>query len=518
MKDQLIAYMRAGYPCLFLVTNEEQRASAEIAAACAFESKEQKIKSRPDVFHWSCTAGIVSVGEDARIFDGTAEPEEMLKLFQSEQFSPRSVLVAHDFHLFLGDNAYPQLVRRLRETLAIAKSCGKCIIITGAVHKLPPELQKEVTVLEFKLPDAEQLRDVLRALLTTAKKPLPEADAEKDILRAAGGLTTTEAENAFSLSLVKHGEVVPREVAKEKAATVKKNGLLKIFETDTDLSAIGGLDMLKEWLRRRRNVSTDAARAYGLAFPKGVFLFGPPGTGKSLSAKATAATLGGLPLLQCDIGAIFGSLVGQSEANIRTMIQTAEAVAPCVLWIDELDKALQGMGSSGSTDGGTGARVLGSILQWMTEKKSEVFVVATANHPERLPAEILRKGRWDELFFVDLPNKEERRAIWEIQIRKNDRLPENFDLGLLITASDGFTGAEIEAVIKDAMCSAFSEDGRELTTDDILSAIQSTQPVSKMMAEEIKAMRQWAAGRARLSSKPEAAPTATGRKLEIGGN
>ena len=215
---------------------------------------------------------------------------------------------------------------------------------------------------------------------------------------------------------------------------------------------------------------------------------------------------------------IFGSLVGQSEANMRTMIQTAEAVAPCVLWIDELDKALQGMGSSDSTDGGTGARVLGSILQWMTEKKSEVFVVATANHPERLPAEILRKGRWDELFFVDLPNKEERRAIWEIQIRKNDRLPENFDLGLLITASDGFTGAEIEAVIKDAMCAAFSEDGRELTTDDILSAIQSTQPVSKMMAEEIKAMRQWAAGRARLSSKPEAAPTATGRKLEIGGD
>ena len=502
MKNKLIAYIKAGYSGLFLVTSEEHRATAEIVAAA-------KATGRA-LYRWSCTAGLVGPSGDSL---GKQDPVDMLNEFIA--MGPKTVVVAHDLHAFLKGEPYPQIVRRLREALFTGKAIGKHLIITGSVLHLPPDLQKEILPLEFALPDRDQLREVLRDLLTQQGKPLPTTEAEIEIVRAAGGLTTTEAENAFAFSLVQHGRVVPKVVATEKAQTVKKNGILEIFDSAFNLDDIGGLDELKDWMIRRRFCYGDDATAYGLKTPKGVVCFGPPGTGKSLVAKATCNILGGLPLLRCDVGAIFGSLVGESERNMRTVIQTAEAVAPCIVWIDELDKAFSGSKSSGSTDGGTGSRVLGTFLQWMNDKTSPVFVVATANHPEVLPSELLRKGRWDELFFVDLPNAAERQSIWVIQLARTKRIAASFDLNALVAASNGYTGSEIETVVNDAMFSAFSDNKREFDTGDILASLKSTTPVSKMMAEEITKMRDWAKGRARLASRPEPVAAINRRSLDL---
>ena len=502
MKNKLIAYIKAGYSGLFLITSEEHRATAEIAAAA-------KATGRA-VYRWSCTAGLVGPSGDSL---GKQDPGDMLNEFIA--MGPKTVLIAHDFHAFLKGDPYPAIVRRLREALFTGKASGKHFIITGAALHLPQDLQKEILPLEFKLPDRDQLREVLSDFLAGQGKPQPTPETEIEIVRAAGGLTTTEAENAFAFSLVQHGKIVPKVVATEKAQTVKKNGVLEIFDSALNLDDIGGLDELKDWMCRRRSCYGDDAIAYGLKTPKGVVCFGPPGTGKSLVAKATCNILGGLPLLRCDVGAIFGSLVGESERNMRTVIETAEAVAPCIGWIDELDKAFSGSKSSGSTDGGTGSRVLGTFLQWMNDKTSPVFVVATANHPESLPSELLRKGRWDELFFVDLPNAVERFWIWSIQLKRTKRLVADFDLPALVSASNGYTGAEIETVVTDAMFFAFSDSKREFDTTDILGSLAATTPVSKMMAEEITKMRDWAKGRARLASRPEPVTALNRRSLDL---
>ncbi len=255
-------------------------------------------------------------------------------------------------------------------------------------------------------------------------------------------MTTTEAENAGALSVVETGRLNAPVIAREKAQAVKKNGLLELVEAQESLDSIGGLDVLKEWLLKRREAFTPRAMEYGLPTPKGVLMLGIPGCGKSLTAKATASVFG-VPLLRLDAGRIFAGLVGQSESNLRSVIQTAEAIAPCVLWLDELEKGLSGSKSSGSTDGGTSARVFGSLLSWMQEKKSPVFIVATANDVSQLPPELLRVGRWDQLFFIDLPTREEREVIWPLQIAKYGREPETFDLPQLARATEGFTGSEI---------------------------------------------------------------------------
>jgi SpoVK/Ycf46/Vps4 family AAA+-type ATPase len=283
--------------------------------------------------------------------------------------------------------------------------------------------------------------------------------------------------------------------------------LLEIIETRESLDSIGGLDAMKDWLLKRRHAFTQRAVDYGLPPAKGLLIIGIAGTGKSLSAKVTARVFG-VPLLKLDAGRLYGGLVGQSEANLRSVIQTAEAIAPCCLWLDELDKGLAGSKSSGSTDGGTSARVLGSLLSWMQEKTAPVFVVATANDVSQLPPELLRAGRWDALFFVDLPNMDERQAIWSIQIRKHGRNPADFDPGQLAWASDGLTGSEIEAVFVEALYDAFDRD-TEPTDLDIARVLTDFVPLSKTMAESITALRTWATGRARCATSP----TATERRL-----
>jgi len=494
MQTQIINYVRAGYPGLYILSYEEQRVEAElkaVAEAACF-----------GLHTWSITEGIIDCTH--RQVGGCIDPLEMLDAFT--KLPEKSILVVSDLHLFLAE-PNPVLFRKIKDVLLMAKASSRVLIMVGCQLKLPPELEKELTVVEFKLPDREQLRTVLNGIGESARI---EFKANIDaILDAASGLTTIEAENAFALSVVEARELLPQIVASEKAATIKKHGILEIIDATTDLDDIGGLELLKSWLTKRKDAFGERARQYGLPTPKGCLIIGIPGTGKSLTAKASANILG-VPLLKLDAGKIFASLVGESERNWRNAIQTAEAVAPCVLWIDELEKGFGGSKSSGQTDGGTSARVFGSFLQWLQEKTAAVFVVATANDVSQLPPELLRKGRFDENWFVDLPGPEEREAIWRIQISRRCRKPDDYEIVGLAKASDGFTGAEIEALYTEALFAAF-ETGHE--PDDLLIAqlANETVPLSKMMATEIQGLRQWAQGRARRASASGERKTA--RKL-----
>ena len=293
----------------------------------------------------------------------------------------------------------------------------------------------------------------------------------------------------------------------------KKIGLLEIIETKESLNSIGGLDCLKDWLVRRKDAFSQRAISYGLPALKGLLILGLPGTGKSLTANATAAVFN-VPLLKLDAGKLYGGLVGQSEANLRSVIQTAEAIAPCCLWIDELEKGFAGSKSSGQTDGGTSARVFGSFLSWMQEKTKPVFVVATANDVSQLPPEMLRKGRFDELFYVDLPDDTERESIWRIVITKHRRDPNDYDLRQLSRITEGLTGAEIEAVYLEAMFAAF-ERSKEPTDLDIASVLNGFVPLARLMAEQIEGLRKWSCGRARPATSVSSACERKLRKLEV---
>ncbi len=298
---------------------------------------------------------------------------------------------------------------------------------------------------------------------------------------------------------------------------IRKSGHLEYFHPKATLDDIGGLDNLKSWLNRRRQSFTKDARDFGLETPRGVLLLGLPGTGKSLAAKAVANAWQ-LPLLRLDMGKIYGGIVGQSEANIRSALQTAEALAPSILWVDEIEKGLSGMQSSGATDGGTTSRVLGTFLTWMQEKEKPVFVVATANHIAQLPPELLRKGRVDEIFFVDLPVQQDRKDIISIHLKRRNRLDDftQDELDELAIASKGFTGAELEEAVKEAMFLAFDE-GHQLNKDDILKAIQATSPLSLTMAEMIQDTRAWSKGRAvaASSAEPEALDLYSSKKPRL---
>ena len=312
--------------------------------------------------------------------------------------------------------------------------------------------------------------------------------------------------------LIATKSIDPKIIAREKANSLKRNGLLEIVQSATSLADVGGLENLKEWLGRRARAFGASAKTYGLPAPKGLLIVGIPGTGKSLTAKATAGAFG-LPLLRLDMGRVFGGIVGQSEANLRAVIQTAEAIAPCVLWIDEIEKGLSGSKSSGSSDGGTSSRVFGSFLSWMQEKEKPVFVVATANDVSQLPPEFLRKGRFDEMFFVDLPDVGERAQIWEIVVKRHGRNPKDFDTTALAKASGELTGAEIDAVFVDALYDAFLDDAREPTDLDLANAMTRMVPLARLMDGQIAALKHWAKGRARTAAADQSAPKRHTRRV-----
>lgn len=482
----LSTYLQAGHPGLIITTPEETRAEAEIFAVC--ESLQRHLLA------WSSSDGLLDLTEQRTT--PCPDPLDVLDQldarFQSD--SPRLVALLRDLQLHL-DSQDPLLVRRLKDTLRLAKANGHALLLLGCRSKLPPELEHEFTGLQFDLPGTSQLATVLAAIAQSANLPELPADVRESALQSALGLTSTEAENAFALSVVETGGISPAVIAREKARTLKKNGLIEVVPASTSLDDIGGLGLLKEWLLRRAGAFSQRAKDYGLPAPKGLLIVGIPGTGKSLTAKATASAFG-LPLLRLDMGRVFGGIVGQSEANLRAVIQTAEAIAPCVLWIDEIEKGFSGSQSSGSTDGGTSSRVFGSFLSWMQEKAKPVFVVATANDVSKLPPEFLRKGRFDEMFFVDLPDVQERADIWDIVIARHGRKPTDYDTVVLARACEQFTGAEIEAVFVDALHEAFAA-GREPEANDLLLAISNTVPLANLMDSQIAALRHWSRGRAR---------------------
>ena len=490
--NNLINYIRAGYPGIYLLSSEEVR--VEHALKRIAEVVDRILLS------WSVSEGFIDL-RDKKV---TQAPDPMQALAHVSALEEQAIVLLKDFHLFIEDNN-PVLVRQVKETLRVGKAKGKTLIVLACRLALPAELEREFVALEFALPDKAALAVVLENIARSADLPLAEGEQRELLLDAATGLTTLEAENAFALSVVEAKQLDPVIVAREKASEVKKSGLLEILRNVPTLENIGGLEQLKAWLVQRKDAFGADAKTYGLPMPKGLLIVGIPGTGKSLTAKATAAVLQ-RPLLKLDAGRLFASLVGQSESNLRSAIATAEAIAPCVLWIDELEKAFAGAKSSGSTDGGTSSRVFGSFLNWMQDRTSAVFVVATANDVSALPPELLRKGRFDELFFVDLPSQQEREAIWRIQIRKYARRHDTFDVHQLAKATDGLTGAEIEQLFIDALYASFA-DRQEPT--DLTIAMQLTEltPLSKLMADDIAALRKWSKGRARLAASPKAEPT-----------
>ena len=499
MTGRIINHVRAGYPGLYLVSPEEQRIEAEMHQV----AKELNY----NLHFWSVVDGLV----DSKNGQSRQANDPLEALLAIQDLKEKTIILLRDFHLFLQD-PNPILIRQFKNVLQLSKTQNKTLIILGCRLCLPPELEREITVIEFALPGKQQLNQVLEGIIESAKLKGVEGEQRDKILDAACGLTTIEAENAFALSVVENKSIDPVIVAREKAQAVKKNGILEIIETNETLDSIGGLDVLKEWLLKRRHAFGQRAIEYGLPTPKGLLIIGIPGTGKSLTAKATAKVFG-VPLLKLDAGRIFAGLVGQSESNLRSVIQTAEAIAPCCLWIDEVEKGFAGSKSSGATDGGTSSRVFGSFISWMQEKKAPVFVVATANDVSQLPPEMLRKGRFDELMFVDLPAQGEREAIWEIQIAKYRRDPKDFDLVQLSRATEGLTGSEIENAFVEALYLAFDAGEKEPTDLDIAGVLNEFVPLSKLMAEQITGLRNWAKGRARLATSVEIENR--GRKLLV---
>ncbi len=482
MRTQITNYLRAGYPGLYLLSAEETRVEAELKLIA--ETLGHGLHA------WSVTEGLVDT-RDGRVRDA-GDPLQALAAW--EELPADTLVLLKDFHQFL-EEANPVLLRRVKECLRSGKTKGKALLVLGCRLALPPELERDFVVVPFALPDATSLGVVLDNIARSAQLAVPADDPRERLLEAASGLTSIEAENAFALSVVEAGRLDPAVVAREKASEVKKSGLLEVWPAGQSMDSIGGLDELKAWLRQRRDAFGREAQQFGLPAPKGLLIVGLPGTGKSLTAKATAGVFN-RPLLKLDAGRLFGGLVGQSEANLRSAIATAEAIAPCVMWIDELEKGFNGARSSGSSDGGTTSRVLGTFLGWLQERRTPVFVVATANDVSQLPPELLRKGRFDELFFVDLPDDAERESIWRLQIAKYGRDAANFDVQQLAKASEGFTGSEIEQAFIDALHEAFSR--RDEPADlSVMMQVQQVVPLSRLMTEQITALRQWAKGRAR---------------------
>ena len=415
------------------------------------------------------------------------------------------VWLLEDFQPFMKEEHHP-ILRWLRELARMPTKPRKVVVLSTPLPGLPLDLRKEVPTLELELPQVDELRFVLEE---AAEIVGVRATADEALLDAARGLTVMEAKLAFGTAAAELGRLdhtaVPL-VAQEKERIIKQSEVLEYYPADAKMADVGGVDELKLWLDRRGQAFGAGARRFGLDAPKGVLLLGIQGCGKSLTAKAVAATWQ-FPLLRFDMGKVFGGIVGQSESNIRTALQVAQALAPCVLWIDEIEKGLAGMGSSDSTDGGTTARVVGTLLTWMQEKREPVFVVATANRIDMLPPELLRKGRFDEIFFVDLPTKEIRKEILAIHLRKKGRDPKDFDIETLAATSSGYSGAELEEAVREGLYEAFAQE-RELRTEDIAGALDKTFPLSRTMSEEINGLRSWAKVRARLASsdKPEPLP------------
>lgn len=505
--------LKARFPLLYVPTWEEDRV---VSVLTKLATDAAAIKTPRKVFVWTLTSGLKC--------DGKCESEETKAALKAldiiDECNEPALFILKDFHPFFGANNRPpdvQIIRRIRDLVTTLKEAPrpKSVIFVSPSLVLPNDLQKDITVVEFDFPCVEEIRALLNEMIATNRQSgrividVSDKDCER-LAKAALGLTLQEAENAFARAMVEDGRLDAKDIEiilEEKRQIIKKTQILEFIDSDLKIEDVGGLENLKRWLEKRNKSWHDEAKVYCLPAPKGVLITGVPGCGKSLTSKAISA-MWQLPLLRLDIGRIFGGIVGQSEENIRMAIRTAEAIAPSILWIDEIEKGFSGTASSG--DSGTSTRVFGTFLTWMQEKTKPVFVIATANNISALPAEMLRKGRFDEIFFVDLPTRRERCDIFALHIKKrlkDQRVIGSFQLNdevqeTLAGLTEGFVGAEIEHTVVAALFEAYSED-RSIELADFERAIRNTVPLSITQAEQIRALREWANQRAVAATREE---------------
>ena len=510
--SQLSKLFRARFPYIYITTWEEERALSVIKKLA---KSEKLIRVPRDVYIWTQTNGFLL---DGKKIDGTSSPDKAIDFIRD--CNKNAVFVMCDFHVYFGVKGRQvdyNVVRRLRDIISELKTSKfrKNVIFIASELLIPESMQKEVTIVDLPLPTLEEIKAKLDKMVSQNNQidttGLDEEGKEK-LCKAALGLTLQEAENAFALSMVNDGKIDGKDLSiilSEKMQVIKKTGILEFINTDIKISDVGGLENLKNWLNKRNNSWSESAKKYCLPAPKGVLITGVPGCGKSLTAKAMSAAWQ-LPLLKLDFGKIFSGIVGSSEENMRKAIKTAEAVAPSILWVDEIEKSLSGMGSGSNGDSGTSSRIFGTFLTWMQEKTAPVFVIATANNISGLPAELLRKGRFDEIFFVDLPTHRERKEIFKLHLAKrlkdkdvasklnvNDELFEK-----LADMTEGFVGAEIEQVVITALYEAFFNK-RPLEFTDLESTIRNVVPLSVTQKEQILTLRQWANVRAVAATRKD---------------
>ncbi|MEC4984147.1 MAG: AAA family ATPase [Oscillatoria sp. PMC 1068.18] len=481
--------LRACYPLIYIPTPEEERVEAAIAQSA------QSLGNRA-VYVWDFVDGYQDNPNNAGV--GKRNPLQALEFVEKIPANSAGVFVLRDFHRFLEDIS---IARKLRNLARSLKSQAKNIVIVSPTLAIPSELTEVLTVLDFPLPTAGEIKGEVERLLSATQHSLPEKILA-ELVRSAQGLSLERIRRVLTRAIAARGELQPEDVElvlEEKRQSIRQTQILDFYPTTEQISDIGGLDNLKDWLLRRGGAFSDRARAYGLPHPRGLLLVGIQGTGKSLTAKAIAHHWH-LPLLRLDVGRLFGGLVGESESRTRQMISLAEALAPCILWIDEIDKAFSGVESKG--DAGTTSRVFGTFINWLAEKKSPVFVVATANNIQALPPEMLRKGRFDEIFFVGLPSQAERLEIFAVHLtRLRPHNLKSYDLERLAYETPDFSGAEIEQTLIEAMHLGFSQN-RDFTTDDILEAASQIVPLARTAQEQIQRLQNWAAaGKARLASR-----------------
>lgn len=537
----IVALLRARNPLIWIVTTEEARVEGYIVEAAAAANMIPRT--------WDTAAGIRKMdGKQDR--DGDLDPSITAELgyalaaiqTRAEKPAPiegnRGLWIMRDVPPWLEGPIGLNPMRRLRNLARFLpktpRDCAQAIIILSPRSDVPPELSNHATVIEWPLPDRGEIAAILdanvRAVIRQVDKSVAEiedddapeiAEAIKKFLNgarepaidAAVGLSAEEAAACYARSLVQKRCIDPAIVSQEKKRVIAKAGVLEWFDPlPGGLDAVGGLDVLKKWLVSRRLAYTAKAREYGLPAPRGAFLVGISGCGKSLISKAIA-TAWGVPLLKLDLGALQSKFVGESQANIRKAFRTIEAIGRCVVWLDEVEKALAGA-TQGAADGGVSADALGTILTWMQERKGESFVIATSNDVTQLPPELLRKGRFDEMWWVDLPTRDERGEIAVASLKAHGRTETMLDFDAIINATEGFTGSEIAALVPDALFTAFADDGREIETRDLLAAAKTVVPLSKTKKETIDKQRAWAQERARFATSAQAVEVAAARRQE----
>ena len=507
---QLSHLLRARFPFIYIPTYEEERATKYIKSIV---TKQDEIKVVRDVLIWTQSSGLKN---GPKKMENTTQPMQLIEFIK--KYDNDAVFILYDFHVYFGGkhrNMDSSIIRALRDLISALKTSSKRknVIFISPDINIPETLQKDIVIYDFPLPTLPEIKARLKKMMSVNKgvdtATLTEEEIDK-LCKAALGLTMQEAENAFALAMVNDGKLAPDDInviLQEKMQVIRKTGMLEYVQSDMSIEDIGGLENLKKWLLKRNNSWSERAKKYCIPAPKGVLVTGIPGCGKSLTAKAMS-TIWQLPLLRLDLGKIFSGLVGSSEENMRKAINTVEAVAPAILWVDEIEKGLNGVSSS--NDSGVSSRIFGTFLTWMQEKTAPVFVIATANNIDRLPPELLRKGRFDEIFFVDLPTLEERKEIFKVhlvrRLKDKDVCKDIKITSALLTSlaekTEGFIGSEIEQVVISALCDAFFEN-RSLQLVDFDRAIENTVPLSKTQREQIVAIRQWANVRAVCASSKE---------------